>query len=41
VFATPAAGAFRCEAWANLDPDNGVDSLAVDETGLVRSLTKD
>ncbi len=39
--ATPAAGAFRCEAWANLDPDNGVDSLAVDETGVVRSLAKD
>lgn len=37
----PAQSSFLCQGWANLDADNGVDSLLVDETGIVRSLTKD
>jgi Tfp pilus assembly protein PilE len=38
---TPAPSSFVCEAWANLDPDLAVDSLAVDETGIVRALARD
>ena len=41
ALATPDPGAFRCDAWANLDHDAGVDSLAVDETGVVRAVTTD
>jgi hypothetical protein len=37
----PIQSSFLCQGWANLDPDNSVDSLIVDETGIVRSLTKD
>lgn len=38
---SPVPASFVCQGWANLDPDNRVDSLLVDETGVVRSLTKD
>jgi Tfp pilus assembly protein PilE len=33
--------AFRCVAWANLDGDAKVDSLAVDESGQVMTLAED
>jgi hypothetical protein len=37
----PAPSSFHCEGWANLDSDTDVDSLFVDESGIIRSLTKD
>ncbi len=37
----PERSSFVCRGWANLDSDIGIDSLIVDETGVVRSLTRD
>jgi hypothetical protein len=38
---SPDPDAFTCSAAANLDGDSDVDSLAVDETGVVMTLVKD